>query len=51
MFKDCKANRVNVKIDRTVGSDLVLDSGLEGGEEIISDNLTKIRPNMPVNKQ
>ena len=51
VFKDGKANRVNVKIDRTVGSDFVLDSGLEGGEEIISDNLTKIRPNMPVNKQ
>lgn len=48
IHKDGKALRVPVEIGEAVEGNFIIKSGLKGQEEIILDNLTKLRPNIPV---
>lgn len=49
VLKDGKANKTSVRIGRTVNENFIIESGLNGDETIIMDNLTKLRQGMPVN--
>jgi len=49
IHKEGKAVRIPIKLGQATSGMFVIESGLEGGEELILDNLTKLRPNMPVN--
>lgn len=49
VYKEGKAHKVSVSLGGASGGMFLIESGLEGGEELILDNLTKLRPNMPVN--
>jgi membrane fusion protein (multidrug efflux system) len=45
---DGKVHVVNVKLGPQVGKDWIIDSGLQPGTEIITDNLQKLREGVPV---
>lgn len=49
VLKEGKAQRIPVSLGQSNNGMFIIESGLEGGEQIILDNLTKLRPNMPVN--
>ncbi|MDR3345545.1 MAG: efflux RND transporter periplasmic adaptor subunit [Campylobacteraceae bacterium] len=49
VMREGKAAKLPIKIDNTIrNSEVVVLDGLKGDEEIILDNLTKIRPGSPV---
>jgi membrane fusion protein (multidrug efflux system) len=45
---DGKVHVVNVKLGPQVGKDWIIDSGLQPGAEVITDNLQKLREGVPV---
>jgi RND family efflux transporter MFP subunit len=45
---DGKVHVVNVKLGPQVGKDWIIDSGVQPGEEVIIDNLQKLREGVPV---
>lgn len=45
---DGKVHIVNVKLGPQVGKDWIIDSGLQPGTEVITDNLQKLREGAPV---
>lgn len=48
VVRDGKATVAPVKISRSVGDEFIVEAGLKEGDEIIINNLTKLRPNAPV---
>lgn len=48
LLRDGKADKTPVRIGRTIDGNFIIESGLEGNETIIMDNLTKLRQGMPV---
>jgi len=49
VLKEGKAQKLSVAIGQATEGRYVIESGLEGGEVLILDNLTKLRQGMPVN--
>jgi membrane fusion protein (multidrug efflux system) len=49
VIKEGKAHKTPVEIGQATEGKYVITSGLEGGEVLILDNLTKLRQGMPVN--
>ena len=44
-----RAQRRPVRLGRTIGVDVVVEDGLQGGETVIVDGLQRVRPGQPVN--
>jgi membrane fusion protein, multidrug efflux system len=44
-----RAQRRAVRLGRTIGTDVVVEDGLQGGETVIVDGLQRVRPGQPVN--
>ena len=45
---DNKVHVVNVQLGPQVGSDIIIDKGVDAGTKIITDNLQKLKEDMPV---
>jgi len=43
-----RTQRRPVRLGRTIGADVVVEDGLEGGETVIVDGLQRVRPGQPV---
>jgi membrane fusion protein, multidrug efflux system len=44
-----RAQRRPLRLGRTIGADVVVEDGLQGGETVIVDGLQRVRPGQPVN--
>jgi membrane fusion protein, multidrug efflux system len=44
-----RAQRRPVRLGRSIGADVVVENGLQGGETVIVDGLQRVRPGQPVN--
>lgn len=45
---ESRAQRRPVRLGRTIGTDVVVEDGLRGGETVIVDGLQRVRPGQPV---
>ena len=43
-----RAQRRPVRLGRTIGADVVVEDGLQGGETVVVDGLQRVRPGQPV---